>query len=618
MLRLLRLLALLGTTSSSFAFASADQWIEISSPHFKVITDSSDKQGRHTLDQFERMRWMFQTLFPASKVDPPLPIVVVAVRNRQQFQMFEPAAYLAKGQMNLAGFFLRTGDKNYVLLRFDTDEEHPYSTIYHEYTHLEFSDSMEWMPLWLSEGLAEFIQNTEIRNKDVLVGQPSKDDILYLRQHALLPVATLFRVDHDSPYYHDEQKGSVFYSESWALTHYLEITDRERGTHLLQDYVSMVSQHQDPVESAGKAFGDLKRLQATLEEYIRSSSYKQFIMNSAAAPIDESTYVSKPISQVQVDALRADFLVYMQRDPEAKALLDAVLKADPGNAQAYETLGYLAFRDGDRDSARKFYEQAVKADSQSFLANYYYAALSIDHGDTSNDPQIESSLRAAIRLNPKFAPAYDQLSALFAMRHKNLDEAHALNLKAIQQDPRNLAYRLNAANVLMTMNRYDDAAAVLRSSVNVAANAVDAAMLQSRLKEVESIQALDAKPSAIITAPPTGVVGIKSTEGLVNVIQPPKHPNESPDGPKHIAVGVIRKVQCSYPAVLEFEVETAKEPISLYTNNYLKIDLAVLGFTPKGSLDPCINFEGMKARVQYAEGSDKTVDGQVIAVELRK
>ena len=35
-------------------------------------------------------------------------------------------------------------------------------------------------------------------------------------------------------------------------------------------------------------------------------------------------------------------------------------------------------------------------------------------------------------------------------------------------------------------------------------------------------------------------------------------------------------------------------------------------------MNPCKDFEGMKAHVQYAESSDKTVDGQVIAIELRK
>ena len=206
MLRRLAFLSVLWTASCSLAFAAPDQWLQISSPHFTVITDSSDKQGRHILDQFERMRWVFQTLFPRHKVDPALPIVALAVRDGKAFRTLEPAAYLAKGQLDLAGLFLSTPDKNYVLLRLDAEQEqHPYASIYHEYTHLQFRDAGEWMPLWLNEGLAEFFQNTEIRSKDVLVGEPSVEDILYLRQHQILPLQTLFKVDHNSPYYHEEQ-----------------------------------------------------------------------------------------------------------------------------------------------------------------------------------------------------------------------------------------------------------------------------------------------------------------------------------------------------------------------------------------------------------------------------
>jgi hypothetical protein len=98
----------------------------------------------------------------------------------------------------------------------------------------------------------------------------------------------------------------------------------------------------------------------------------------------------------------------------------------------------------------------------------------------------------------------------------------------------------------------------------------------------------------------------------------PKHPVEPPVGPKHEAVGVIRGVQCSYPAVIEFRVEGAKKTVSLYSSNYYKLDVSALGYTPEGNLNPCTGLEGTKARVQYAESSDKTVDGQVIAIELRK
>jgi hypothetical protein len=81
---------------------------------------------------------------------------------------------------------------------------------------------------------------------------------------------------------------------------------------------------------------------------------------------------------------------------------------------------------------------------------------------------------------------------------------------------------------------------------------------------------------------------------------------------------LIRGVQCSYPAVIEFKVESAKKTVSLYNNNYFKLEFSALGYTPEGELHPCKDIEGMKARVQYAESTDKTVDGQVVAVELRK
>jgi Tfp pilus assembly protein PilF len=618
MRRLFAYLAVFFLASSSLASAAPDQWLQVTSPHFLVITNSNDKQARHLLDQFERMRWVFHTLFPKLRVDPPIPIVVIAAKNRSAFQQLEPAAYLAKGQMDLAGLFLHSPDKNYVLLRLDAEGEHPYSVVYHEYTHLQFSDFSEWLPLWFNEGFAEFVQNTEIHDKDVSLGEPSVDDILYLRQNSLIPLTTLFKVDHQSPYYHEEQKGSVFYAESWALTHYLEVTDKQKGTNQIGAYLTLVSQHQDPVVAAQTAFGDLKKLQQTLESYVHSGDYKRFVLNSAAAPIDESAYRTTPLTQAQADAHRADFLVFVQRTDEAKSLLDTVLKADRDNVQAHETMGYLAFRSGDRDAARKWYEQAVKLDSQSYLAHYYFATMSMGGGDSENHAEVEASLRDAIRLNPSFAPAYDQLANYFSMRHKNLDEAHMLNLRAIQLEPGNLAYRMNASTVLMIMSRYADAAAVLHTAEHVAKSPSEVAMVQSRLKQVEQIQSLGAPENAMTTAPPTGVVEVQTEEKVVDIVPAPKHPAEAPNGPRHTAVGVIRAVECTYPAVIEFRVETAAKPVALFSNNYFKIDITALNFTPGDSMNPCKDIEGMKAKVQYTESSDKTVDGQIISIELRK
>jgi Tfp pilus assembly protein PilF len=598
------------------AFASTDQWIEARSQHFTVLSDANEKQARHILDQFERMRWMFQTLFPKANVDPIEPIVVLAAKNQHTFEAMEPAAYLGKGQLKLGGYFLSITDKNYVLLNLDAQSEHPYATVYHEYTHLQFKADLAWMPLWLNEGLAEFIQNTDIRDKDVLLGQPSTDDILYLRQNRLIPLAVLLGVDSQSPYYHQEQKGSVFYAESWALTHYLEITDSQKGTKMLSRYIDLVSQGEDSATAGEKAFGDLGKLQKALDSYIQASSYRQFVLSSAAAPIDESAYKVTPIARIQADAARADVLAHVQRQGEARTLLDELLKADPDNAQVHETMGSLELAADHREEARNWYEQAVNLDSQNYLAHYYFASLSMG-SIREDDAAIEASLRTAIRLNPRFAPAYDRLASFLATKRQKLDEAHMLNLQAIALDPGNLNYRMNAANVFMSQDRYPDALNALRIAQKVARNPAETAKVEEEMKQVE--QFLQARSEAETNVKRIAAEQVRAVNQTPTVVAlPPMHPTEPPNGPKHTVEGVIQNVSCGYPSVLEFSVVNAKTTASLYINDFFKLEVTASGFTPSGSLNPCHDLQGMKAHVQYAESSDKTIDGQVIAVELEK
>jgi tetratricopeptide (TPR) repeat protein len=599
--------------------ASTEQWVEVHSSHFTVITNDGEKQGRHILDQFERMRWVFHTMFPSMNTDPANTIQVFALKNQKSFEALEPAAYLAKGQLKLAGYFLRTQDKNYVLLRLDAEQEqHPYAIVYHEYTHLQLSGASEWIPLWLNEGLAQFFQNTDIRNKDVHLGQPSAEDLYLLRQSRFIPLPVLFKIDASSPYYHQEDKGSIFYAESWALTHMLEVNDRMNNTQHLRDYAVLLANHEDSLVAAEKAFGDVKKLQSALESYIQSAQYREFILNSAAAPIDESSYTTRVLSPTDADAARADVLASVGRLQDAHSLLDAVLKADPNNVPAHETMGMLALRDHDETEALKWYADAVKLDSKSCLAQYYFAEISMLHGGSSDDAAIESSLRKAIELNPSFAPAYNQLAMFYGTRRLHLDEAQKLIVKAVNLDPSQLAYRMNAASVLATAGDYAGAQKVLSACLKLARNPSEVATVQGRIEQMQQIRdsmAENARMQTVVTAQsesaaPRAVEVVKEAA--------PKHPTEPPTGTKHFAEGTMRGVNCSYPSVLEFKVEGAKNTVSVYTNNYFKLELTALGFTPAGDMNPCSDFEGKKARVQYAESSDKTVDGQVIAVELRK
>ncbi|HVT97159.1 MAG TPA: tetratricopeptide repeat protein, partial [Acidobacteriaceae bacterium] len=438
------LLLVLLLSATGWARENGSGWLEVRSPHFTVITDAGEGRGRHVAGQFERMRWVFQSSLPASaNLDPANPIVVIAVKDRKGMEALEPAPYLAKGQISLAGLFSQSTDKNYILVRLDGEGEHPWSTVYHEYTHLMEANSAEWMPLWLNEGLAEFFQNTEIRDKEVLLGEPSMSALLLLQQNRLIPLPVLFKVDATSPYYHEEGKGGMFYAEAWALTHSLEVADFRDHGNRIGKYLALTSRGTDAVAAAEQAFGDLTKLQQELETYVREGRYSFFHRSTEQFRIDERSFAVAELGVADADAIRADFLANMRRPEDARAMAEAALQADPNNARAHEAMGRIEYVAGNREEARKWYGEAAALDPENYVAQYYTGSLAMMAGESN--AEAEEHLRAAIRGNPRFAPAYDALAAVLLDRQGKLDQAHMMELQAVALDPGNLHYRLNTA-----------------------------------------------------------------------------------------------------------------------------------------------------------------------------
>lgn len=597
-----------------------ENWLEIRSQHFTVVTNANEKAGRRIADQFERMRSVFHVAFPHLSIDNGSPIIVLAIKDEKAFRALEPQVYLAKGQVQLGGLFLRAPDKNYVLMRVDAEGEHPYAVIYHEYTHFLLSKAAEWLPLWLNEGLAEFYENTDIHEKDVALGQPSPGNLQWLRENRLLPLATLFTVDTNSPYYHEENKGSIFYAESWALTHYLVVNDNKEKTNRVPDYAELLAKNVDPVTAATRAFGDLKQLQSNLEAYIRQGSFNYFKLSTSTG-VDDTAFKLRALTETQADAVRADFLAYNQRAADARPLLDHVLQEDPQNVLAHETMGFLEFRVGHVEEARKWYERAVKLDSQSYIAHYYYAAMSINAGaGPDDDAQVESSLRAAIKLNPSFAPAFNSLAAFEGMRHRNLDEAHMMALTATQLDPGNVGYRVTGANVLMEMDRGKDAVAVLRNALRVAKSPEETAMVQNslmRAEEYTSARQREAEQNSRVAEEMktrAQANGGFSGEGIAGGEAAEE---EVPKGPHRFLSGILQNVQC-HAQKMDLTIAAKGKTTPLHSGNYYKIGFTALGFAPKGDLHPCEDLEGMSAKVEYVESSANSSPPHVVAIELHK
>ena len=478
------------------AGAQADSWLEVSTPHFRVISNATEVEARRAALQFERMRSVFARVFPDQTIDTATPIVVLALRDQHSMQALEPSVYLANSQVKLVGLTMWGPEKSFVLIQLNAPGQHPYAAIYHEYAHFVQSRTGDWMPLWLMEGWAEFYQTAEMLDTEVIVGKLDAGTWQFLQRTPLIPLTTLLSIDMHSPYYHEEDKGSIFYGESWALAHYIEMKDARDGTHRLQDYLDLVHKNGDSVAAAEQAFGDLTQLQSDLQKSIVNPDF-QPIHIPGSTDVDDSSFEARPLTQTQVDSIRAEVLAYNDRETAAHALLDGVLKDDPANVAARNTMGYMAFRHLNFDEARKWYEQALKLDPQNLTANYFFAGSVLKKGlpDAAGQARVEACLRTAIKINPSFAPAYYGLGLLFTMQGKDYNEARRLMQKAIEMDPGNVEYRIDYANLLTRMRKNSEAVETLQLAVKMAHSPEQSAAAENVLQTVHRLDAELARAS---------------------------------------------------------------------------------------------------------------------------
>ena len=565
--RLLCLLILFAAAAS--ARDKAEKWIQVSSAHFTVISNTNEKQARRIAGQFERMRSMFHGAFPKLQVDPAHPIVVLAVRDKDEFRALEPQTYLANESLRLNGLFLRASDQNYVLIRLETEGQHPYAIVYHEYTHWLLSKAAN-VPLWFDEGMAEFYETALMFDKDASLGAASSRDLMLVRATPLLPLETLFTIDGTSPYYREKSKGSIFYAESWALTHYLYFRDFDYKTSRLNEYMDLLAQNMDPVLAATRSFGDLKHLQTALEHYIQQGSFNHFRSTTIAA-VDDLAFDVEAMTPARVKAIKATILAYNGRTSEARVLLNDVLKEDPGNASAHETMAFL---------------------------------------DSLEQREAEDKLRDNVRSSPLSASGYDRLASFLWARNRNLGEARILELRALSLEPANVSYRIDMSKILLALGRGQDAVNVLREAATMARTSDESETVNKLLLDAEGYAEAQAEEQRLAGgATAQGAVGASPARVIDGDTFVP--------GPRRSRVGVLKDVRCE-SARMDLTLDAGSVRIELHAENYYKVEYSVLNLPPLNELNPCEQLEGRPARVEYVESADGSDVARVLAVELHK
>ena len=638
LLFVITLLANVAARSKPSPADKPETWVEVQTPHFIVASNDGENTARRVSDQFEQIRFLYsKVLNRGIRLDPGIPILIFAVKNEKSLSQLIPEYWAQKGHIHPAGLFVPGQEKNYIALRIDVEGEYPYLPIYHEYVHLIVNLNYQHFPLWLNEGFADFFGCATLTGNGGKLGQPSSSELYILQQTKLLPLDILFKVDHQSPYYNEANKTSIFYSESWALVHYLMTDPQRQKDRSLSNYISFVENGADPVEAAIRAFGDLAQLQKLLQSYITKTSYLEYVVPLPARP-DAKDYSFRTISPAEAQARLGDFDLHRGQLETAHKKLEEAIRLDPNLPAAQESMGLVLFRQDELYGSEKYFSRAVALDSKSALAYYYHGMLLMFQGaDAEEMAEAKTALEKAVALNPGLGSAWSDLGLLYANDPDALEKALGAEKRAVDTLPGEPHFQYNLAVVLARMERYDDARAIARKLQSSGDPAIVFLAIQflTNVDQAQRYAAYKKTNEATSAAAPTinretKLAGespahalIKRTQHNADLTRPEDEstPAEAPPPPAapraYSMVGTITDVNCTAAPQIQITLKAQTIVMHLRSGDFSQVAIESAGANSAAKKPGCAALRGRNARVSYQLVPGKEWDGELVSIEFR-
>jgi tetratricopeptide (TPR) repeat protein len=490
------------------AAQSVDRWVSARTEHFTIVSHADERSVRRLAANLEQFVTVASRLLGADAV-PGTPVTVLAFRDDKAFRPFKPL-YNGKPS-NISGFFLHDPDETVIALDISAAREHhPFSVIYHEYTHLLTNVIGRHWPAWVREGLAEFYSTFRPEGDRITLGIPIADHVRLLREGRLIRLPQLVEVDHRSEIYNEGDRQSLFYAESWALVHYLLLRSDPRRPSQLQQFLGAMAEGQAPEQAFESTVGTpYSSLEAELRGYVSRRVYP-VVSYPLQAPLLPSEIDIRPLSRTESELQLGRLLLHTDRLDEAEAFFRRAHGFDPGAPGPYESLGLLALRRAEPDLAIEHLAQAVSRDSRSHLARYVYADAmyrQAPNGRVSAD-QVKAILeqaRMAAMLEPRFLPARHLMARVYLTLASEADVSEGARMMADARAafPLDARIALTLGNLQSQLGDYESA----RSNLFAVTDAADetlkdqARYLLTQIEAAAQVQTLRMPPTPL-SAPP--------------------------------------------------------------------------------------------------------------------
>lgn len=466
-------------------------WLELVSPNFRMATDAGEKSGRGVLESLELVRRVFR---PAGA---GVPVRVYLFRSESGLRPFRPS-------QTTRGFFQSGPEHNVIALQ-DVGVETPRIAV-HEYVHLVLDRSSERLPRWFEEGTAEFYSTLESAGGRLLVGKPVPAHLRMLRTAKWLAAETLFQVDARSPYYSDPARVGIFYAQSWALVHMLNLSEEYRAG------MPRLSQGATFFEAFGrsreKAIYDLRR-------YIGASNLP--VAELEAPTREPAAATARPLDDSAASLLLAELYLDAGKYQEADRLYRKATGNEPAGAAEETALGMTALRRRDYPEARRRLARAIELGSSQSQTYFEYAMLLRETGGDA--AQVRRLLERSIELNPAHPEAHFILGLVASKEKRPADAVRHFD-RAASILPRQSSFWHALALACHETGDRGCARRAASRAVDNAATPEELTMAQAAVRLVESAPEPAAAPKPAVSVPPgwSGPRGGVKAEGTLKRI----------------------------------------------------------------------------------------------------
>jgi tetratricopeptide (TPR) repeat protein len=451
--------------AASHRLVAADHWIDVTSPHFTVISNNGDKSARSVAWQMEQFRSAMEQAWPWSRGQPDRPVLVIGVKNADTMKAFVPDYWEKGGGFRPDSVAVIGDDRYYILLRADVTEEgpegvNPYQQSYWTYANITLSSSFNYrLPLWFTRGLSAVLSNTNVTDTEVQFGRALPSYMQELNTGGRYSLDELFTATRSSPVFSSSITLTRFDAQTWALMHYLLFgVAEDAGTRnaRIDALAAALTAGTPSAKAVEEVYGPLPALDFAYRAYIRQGLLR-YMRLKADMRVDRKDFGARSVDPADVLATRASVLVATDRLADARQAIADARQLAPQLAASYDAEGQMLEREQQPEQARAAYGKAVQLGSQDFYSYVRLAALTPRAGAApATLTELRTVLIQAVGLNGFYAPA-QQLLCNVLLQMNRPGEALAPARKAVELEPGHAYMHLSLATVLQRLAQRDEA-----------------------------------------------------------------------------------------------------------------------------------------------------------------